>query len=241
MLYIYASWGSLHTHARTHTCAQDRVQFVVDKGMLRQVWSKKPGRCTVHVEAKYHHFITELLATYASVEDCEEEDSEKKDGKEEAKYTLFSLSASDADCEEDHASVEAPVESEEDDASEEEDDGDKASLAPDCEIVLEDFQRQVFTVGPGNEIITYVRMFGRWVNVTANTSIDVKHRLPPRTGAKVQRHRDNDAGADQWQAWYPGAVPASRHCAGSNAREEVLKWCWERHVEYQQANYEVVE
>ena len=84
LLYIYASLGSLHTHARTHTCAQDRVQFVVDTGMLRQVWSKKPGRCADRVEAKYHHFITELLATYASGEDCEEEDSEKKDGEEEA-------------------------------------------------------------------------------------------------------------------------------------------------------------
>ena len=132
------------------------------------------------------------------------------------------------------------LESEADHTSEEED-GDEAALAPDCAIVLEQFQRQVFTVGPAGEIITYVRMVGRWVNVTANTSIDVKHRLPPRTGAKVQRHTDNDAGADQWQAWYPGAAPSSTQSAGSNAREEVLKWCWDRHMEYQQASYECVD
>ena len=56
----------------------------------------------------------------------------------------------------------------------------------------------------------------------------------------MQRHKDNDAGAEKWQARYPGAVPASRHRTGSNAREEVLKWCWERHVEYQKSQQGVV-
>ena len=117
----------------------------------------------------------------------------------------------------------------------EEGDGDKV-------VEVEDFPNHLHTVGKKGDLITKVKMDGTWVRVTMRTPLDAKHQLPPRFGAKVQRHKDNDAGAEKWQAWYPGAEPQSHHRTGPTAREEVLQWCRERHAEYMNANkYEQID
>jgi len=160
--------------------------------------------------------ISELLDTYASAdEDCALEG----DGEEENEN------------EDTHADLPpdgAPLEGEEDEASEEE--GDWHMV-----VEVEDFPNHFHTVGLNGDLITKVKMDDTWVRVTMRTPLDAKHQLPPRFGAKVQRHKDTDAGAEKWQAWYPGAEPQSRHRTGPTAREEVLQWCREKHAEYLKA------
>ena len=124
---------------------------------------------------------------------------------------------------------EAPLEGEDDESSEEEEDGDLVVYD------VEDWQNHFHTIGKKGDLITKIKMDDTWVRVTMRTPLDAKHQLPPRFKAKVQRHKDTDAGAEKWQAWYPGAEPQSHHRTGPTAREEVLQWCQERHAEYLKA------
>jgi len=162
--------------------------------------------------------IKQLLEAYASEDDGEEEN------------------LNDEDTSGDLPPDQAPLEGEDDESSEEEEDGDLVVYD------VEDLQNHFHTIGKKGDLITKIKMDDTWVRVTMSTPLDAKHRLPPRKGARVERHKDTKAGAEKWQAWYPGAQPESHHRTGSTAREEVLQWCCERHAEYMNANkYEQID
>ena len=165
--------------------------------------------------------ITDLLDTYASDADGESEDEVEVIPSDEEVFFL------------DVPPGQAPLEGDGEDASEEEDDDDELAVATKCAGDVEKCKHHIFTVGPTGETTTKVHKDGQWVDVSVTTPLDAKLQLPPRPGTKVQQHKHTAAGNHKWQAWYPGAQPASRHITGPNAREDVLKWAWEQHEQWE--------
>ena len=180
--------------------------------------------------------INDLLDAYASDEDGKKEEGQPAEGEEEEGQKT------EGDCE-DIGLDQAPLEGEEEDASEEESDHDEVAIATAVAVDLENYNQHVSTVGPHGD--TRIRVFrnGQWESVTNTTPLDARLQLPPRHGAKVQKHKDTPAGAQRWQAWYPGVEPRSKHSTGPDAREAVLTWVHEHHRQWlhQQGLFQTVD
>ena len=78
---------------------------------------------------------------------------------------------------------------------------------------------------------------GSWVKVNT-TDPEVRKLLPPRHGCRIERHRCNTEGQQQWQVWYPRldpddeTEPRSHTVTGPDALNAVMSWAWNKHAKW---------
>ena len=78
---------------------------------------------------------------------------------------------------------------------------------------------------------------GSWVKVNT-TDPEVRQLLPPRHGCRIERHRCNTEGQQQWQVWYPRldpddeTEPRSHTVTGPDALNDVMSWAWNKHAKW---------